>query len=563
MFVPAADYPDGSLRAVYYDYVSLGFKAEWGGTMTQRYVGSDRGPDYVDADVPQSVPIGYIPQVAHTYAYIDGNYGIINEKQLAIGECTDEEKVTSQPAANKRLFYSSELSRVALERCETARDAVLLMGELITTYGYYGTAETLLVADPDEGWVMEMCAYEEDGATGVWVAKKVPDGEVFVAANALRIRTIDPNDPDILYSANVFEVAQEKGWWDPAKEPLMDWAKTFGTGEGLHPYATLRREWRILSRLSPSANFSPWVKNTFSTAYPFSVKPDAKLSVADVMALHRDHYEGTDFDLTKTPAGGPFGSPQRWRGTYDYTVPWSDLKGAWERPISIFFCAFVYVNQLRTSLPDPIGGVCWLGLDEPYNCCFIPLYAGSTNIPQAFKTSDQLQFEWGASLWWAFNFVNNWSELKYSYMIKDIQSEQTRIETEFINGRAALEAEAQTLYETDPSAAIAYLTADGQASADTVSTAWWALAATLIAKYADGYINTSAGMAQKVGYPAWWRKQNGYKYGPRTYAKRKPWGAKQVEDNSLEAGPAPDQPATDAAVLDQPRSRAGNLLRGP
>jgi len=81
----------------------------------------------------------------------------MNEHQLSIAECTDKAKVHPEPEAGKRIFYSAELSRVALERCKTARKAIKLMGELIEQYGYYGTGETLIVADKEEGWVMEIC----------------------------------------------------------------------------------------------------------------------------------------------------------------------------------------------------------------------------------------------------------------------------------------------------------------------------------------------------------------------------------------------------------------------
>lgn len=43
---------------------------------------------------------------------------------------------------------------------------------------------------------------------------------------------------------------------------------------------------------------------------PYSVKPDKPLTYADVMALNRDHYEGSQFDLTRGLAAGPYGDPQ-------------------------------------------------------------------------------------------------------------------------------------------------------------------------------------------------------------------------------------------------------------
>ncbi|MCX6907347.1 MAG: C69 family dipeptidase, partial [Verrucomicrobia bacterium] len=175
----------------------------------------------------------------------------MNEHQLSIGECTDKAKVHPEPEPGKRIFYSSELSRVALERTKTAREAVKLMGELIEKYGYYGTGETLLVADPHEGWVMEMAGYDMNGTGGVWVAQRVPDDQFFVAANQFRIRDVRPNADDMMFSQNIFEIAQGKGWWKPESGPL-DFASVYGDGEFHHPYYSLRRIWRAQSLAAPS-----------------------------------------------------------------------------------------------------------------------------------------------------------------------------------------------------------------------------------------------------------------------------------------------------------------------
>ena len=51
---------------------------------------------------------------------------------------------------------------------------------------------------PRRDGVIEM-APSPEGKGGLWVAKKVPDGEVFVAANELSIREVDPDDPDMLF----------------------------------------------------------------------------------------------------------------------------------------------------------------------------------------------------------------------------------------------------------------------------------------------------------------------------------------------------------------------------
>jgi len=129
---------------------------------------------------------------------------------------------------------------------------VELMGTLIEKYGYYGTGETLPVADPNEAWVMEM-APSPTGTGGLWVAKKVPDGEMFVAANEFRIRDINPDDPDVLYGKDLFKIAEQYGWWSPSQGTL-DWLPTVSLGEYNHPYYSLRRVWRFCQRLAGFAH---------------------------------------------------------------------------------------------------------------------------------------------------------------------------------------------------------------------------------------------------------------------------------------------------------------------
>ncbi len=515
IYVPAADHKPGSKRPVYYDPCSFG-----GSNI--RYIGTSRGPGYDTPGKPPTKPLGYIDQVPHTYAYFDGNYGIMNEHQLMIGECTDGAKIELKPEKGKRIFYSAELSRVALERCTKAREAVKLIGELIDKYGYYGTGETLLIADTEEGWVMEMCCGTLDEQGGLWVAKKVPDGEMFAAANEFRIREVDPDDPDMMFSKNLFEVAKKRKWWNP-KEGKLDWLKTVSFGEYNHPYYSLRRIWSIFRRTKPSANFSPWVEDSYTKEYPFSIKPDKKLSVSDVMALHRDHYEGTEFDMTKGLAAGPFGCPYRWIGTYDgaQNNVNRDRKrwGAWERPISVFYAGYIYVNQARGWLPDPVGGVCWFGPDKPYLTAFAPFYVGVSDLPKSYQTGSTSKFD-PRSAWWVFNLVAQKAGTKFSYIKEDVLAKQSEIENREFAMQTSIDKAASDLYKKDPALAREYLTNYSTDNANQVVKEWWELLDMLLQKYNDGYINDPK-IGQEVGYPQEWLKAVGYANGPISYEKPK------------------------------------------
>lgn len=506
IYIPAKNHKKGSKRAIYLDITSS----------YPRLVTKDSSPAYDLKGFKQSEPLGFIDEVEKTYAYIDGNYGIINEYQLSIGECTDSTYFYFEQEKDKRIMGIGQLSKIALERCKKAKEAVVLMGALAEKYGYYGYGETLLLADKEEGWVFEISC-TPDGTSAIWVAKKVPDGEVFVAANEFRIQDIDPKDPDILYSSNLFDLAKKNNW---IKDDKLNWLRTVCPGEFDHPYYCLRRVWRAFSLINPSLNLSPYVEGPYTAYYPFSIKPENKLTIQDIMKIHRDHYEGTEFDLTKGLAAGPYGSPNRYVGTYDRVdfpnKMTTKLKGAWERSISIYYTGFVYVTQIRDWLPDSIGGVTWIAFDDPHLSCFIPFYAGVTNLPNSFQYGTPDKFDKNFA-WWAFNLCANWTYF-FNYANKDILSKQNELETAEFKIQKEIEDKALNLHKQNPAKAKNYLTNYCYKNTSKVVNEWWTLLDFLLGKYRDGFIN-SPKVAQLVGYPDWWLDKVGYKNGPTSYEK--------------------------------------------
>ena len=523
VFVPARDWPKGSQRPVYASAVAVGNQPQFNAFLVPRLVSKDRAPGYANPGNVPSLPVGHIPQVAHTYAYIDGNYGIMNEHGLMFGECTDGSFVSNGPEAGKRLFYSSELTRVALERCRTAREAIQLMGELIETYGYYGTGETLPVADSREAWVMEM-APGPDGTGGLWVAQRVPDGHYWVAANEFRIRDLIPGNPDQMWGKTLLSTLEKAGWRSPKDTTKpVDWLTSVSHGEYNHPYYSLRRVWRALPLAAPSSGLSPWVKDGATRAYPFSVKPDRKMDVGDVRRIHRDHYEGTEFDLTKGVAAGPFGSPERYLGPYDphgdVGDPHAVLKGAWERPISMFYTGYTFICQWKPGLPESLAGTLWLALDRPAESVFVPLAVGP--LPKIYEHGDTRHFS-RDSAWWTYNMVGNYAQLKFSYMIRDIQECAARHEKEGEKLLIDLENELVGMAAKNPRGASLWRSQRLNAHALAVREDWSRLFESLVAKYAQGFLNSPDKMAQGVGYSQEWLDKTDYARGPANgYAKPK------------------------------------------
>jgi len=472
-YIPAADYPEGAMRPVY-------------------SIGSFRSPEE-EAYVPP-VYQGEIPQVSHTYAYLYGSYGMINEKQLALGETTiGQRRELSNPTG---MFDIGELTKIALERCTTARDAIKTMGSLAEQYGYRDSGECLTVADPNEVWLFEIVGSTPLYQSAVWVAQRVPDDHVSVSANRSRIGEIDLSNQDyFMASENVFDIAIENGWWDPASGEPFRFYEAYAPKNDVY---NSRREWRVLSLLAPSLNLDPWAMR-----YPFSVKPDFKVSVDTLNQIQRDHYEGTEFDLTKGLAAGPFGTPDRWATS-------SRQGGVWERAISIFRAAYTWTAQLRSWLPDEIGGVLWFGSDCGHGTVYVPLYAGITRIPSSYSIGTTVEFDPNAA-WWVFDFVENWANLKYSYMIEDIKAKQQEIEGRQYALQPAVEAAALIMYQQDPELAREFLTNYCETNANGVVKEYWEFAKHLIVKYNDGYVNVPR-VGTTVGYPDEWLKA--VEFGP-------------------------------------------------
>jgi dipeptidase len=441
-----------------------------------------------------------IPEVAHTFRVVD----FMNEYQVAIGETTFDGRLDLvNPDGLIESYY--QLMIIALQRAKTAREAVKIMTDLIDQYGYANTGETISIGDKEEAWILEMIGAGKGGHGAVWVARRIPDGMICAHANMARIGEFPLNDPEnCLYSKNVISLAEEKGYYDPKSGPF-NFSRVYNPPEEGQVKYSLRRVWSIFRRAAPSLNLSPDFSSFVKGAkpYPLWIKPDKKLSVRDVMALHRDHYEGTPFDMTKDLTAGPFGAPDRWR-PLEWTVDGKTY--SWERPISAQQVGFVFVSQARSFVPDAVGGVFWFGMDNPYTNVFIPLYTSITELPPAYTKGDLGAFS-RDSAWWTFNFVANYANLRYSDMIQDIRKVQTEIEDLEFGLQPAIEQTAENLLGTQPELVPVFLTRYCLSNAQTGLDEWWKLADRLVTKYNDGYIQDDQGRPHEVGYPAEWLKK--------------------------------------------------------
>ena len=384
VFVPAKNHERGSLRPVYPSSAVVDEMPEYNCFDVPYLVAPERSDAYNFPDRPRTKAIGHIPEVEHTYAYIDAEYPVMNEHGLMLGECTDRCGHLPEVAYTQGggIFYSAELGRVALERCKTAREAIELMGALIDEYGLYGTAEALFVADRDEGWLFEMQP-TPDGK-GLWIAEKIPDGHFSIAANQLRIRAIREGDPNQIFNPRLPQMLEQLGRATYDAQGNLDWVKSLRGDEWIHPYYSMRRVWRGLSIVAPSLKLSPTVDDWDSDYYPLSVRPDKKLTAADVMNLYRDYYQGTEFDKSSSDFAGLFGSP------YHY-----ENEKLTERGILSAKTAYTYVAQVNDKLPAPI---CWMSINTPFENPFVPFAVAK--MPDAYCKALRDTFD-AAKMYWA------------------------------------------------------------------------------------------------------------------------------------------------------------------
>lgn len=465
-YFPASDHPAGTMLDIY----------EWD---TGKY-------------------LGQIPQVEHTY-HVVGN---MNEHQLSIGETTFGGR--SELRDTTALIDYGSLMWITLQRAKTAREAIVVIDDLLQTYGYYSSGESFSIADPNEVWIMEIISkgMKEKGA--VWVARRVPDGYISGHANQARIRTFPQDDPEnTLFSDDVIDFAREMKYYD-GKD------KEFSFADAYAPltYGALRfcegRVYSMFNRAAPSLNMSmDYIKGVDGAEpMPLWVKPDDKLTVHDAMELMRDHFQGTEWDMTKDLGAGPYQLPYRWR-----PLTW-EVDGETycnERAISTQQTAFSFVAQMRSWLPDAVGGVLWFGVDDTYTTVYTPLYSQITEVPETFEQGNGslMEFTWN-SAFWVFNFVSNFAYSRYSDMILDIQEVQQQLENRFLDMQPAIESAALQLYETNPDLAVSFLTEYSVNEANKVTDSWRELGEDLLVKYIDGNVKSPDGSLSQPGYPDWW-----------------------------------------------------------
>ena len=279
---------------------------------------------------------------------------------------------------------------VVLPYVKSAKEGVLRLGEIISTYG---TSESngILFADQDEAW------YMETGSGHHWVAQRIPDDCYAVVANQLAIQEIDFTDStNFLFSPGIAEfVAQYH--LNPATVGF-NFRNIFGTHELADEVYSTPRVWYGQKYLTPQVKQEP-----MSEELPFIQKANRLIAKDDVAYILGSHFQNTPYD----PLGdGP-----------------KELKHKF-RPISLAKTQESHILQIRPNLPLEIACLHWLALGVTAQSVYVPLYLGANDVHPAYKVGQQEHsFD---SAYWIYKLVGVLVDPHYRVFgkqLKDLQKQ--------------------------------------------------------------------------------------------------------------------------------------------
>ena len=251
--------------------------------------------------------MGKIPQVAHTYNVV----GNMNEHQLAISETTFGGRKELESQTGAIIDYGSAIY-ITLQRAKNAREAIVVMTDLIEKYGWASSGESISIIDPNEVWIIEIIGKGEGEKGAVWVARMVPDGYVSAHANQARITTFplegktsissdkmnkiyDPNITTV-YSKDVISFAKEKGFYpQDGKNKDFSFSDTYAPVDFSGARACEIRVWAFFNAVNPDMaqywdyatgrNIQRDSKGYATNRMPLWIKPSEKVDVMQVMDL--------------------------------------------------------------------------------------------------------------------------------------------------------------------------------------------------------------------------------------------------------------------------------------
>ena len=370
---------------------------------------------------------GEIAQAQRTYNVV----GQMNEHQVSITETTfgGREELWETGGI---IDYGS-LIYIALERATSAREAITIITALVDEYGYCSEGESFSICDKNEAWIMEMIGKGKGQKGAVWAAVRIPDDCVAAHANQSRITRLSQYDKkSVLCSKDVIKFAREKGYFT-GKDSEFSFRDAYAPNDFSAVRYCDARVWSIFNRLCDGMDkyVDYAAGKDLKGEMPLYMKPKKPVTLQDVMNGMRDHYENTPFDIRDEVGAGPYNMPYR-----PTPLSWEvDGKKYFnERPVCTQQTAFCFVGQMRSWMPDALGGIAWVTNDDPNMAPFVPLYCSIDQVPRCFcrieGEQDDVTFSW-KSAFWLQNTVSNMVYPYYEKMFPDLLSYRESLDRSF------------------------------------------------------------------------------------------------------------------------------------
>ena len=455
--------------------------------------------------------MGKIPQVAHTYNVV----GNMNEHQPAISETTFGGRQELESQTGAIIDYGSAIY-ITLQRAKNAREAIVVMTDLIEKYGWASSGESISIIDPNEVWIIEIIGKGEGEKGAVWVARMVPDGYVSAHANQARITTFplegktsissdkmnkiyDPNITTV-YSKDVISFAKEKGFYpQDGKNKDFSFSDTYAPVDFSGARACEIRVWAFFNAVNPDMaqywdyatgrNIQRDSKGYATNRMPLWIKPSEKVDVMQVMDFMRDHLEGTELDMSKDMGAGPYECPYRWR-PMSFKVDGKEY--VHERATATQQTGFTFVAQCRSWLPDEIGGILWFGVDDAASSVYFPMYSAATEVPFAFAVGNGSMMEFtNKAAFWVFNQVTNFAYTRYNLIHPEIRAKQVALEKQYVNFVQMIDAGAKEMLAQDKESAIKFITDFSCRTGNHLVDTWRDFYGYLFCKFMDGNVKTA------------------------------------------------------------------------
>ena len=455
--------------------------------------------------------MGKIPQVAHTYNVV----GNMNEHQLAISETTYGGRKELETQTGAIIDYGSAIY-ITLQRAKNAREAIVVMTDLIEKYGWASSGESISIIDPNEVWIIEIIGKGEGEKGAVWVARMVPDGYVSAHANQARITTFPLegktsissdkmnkiDDPNIttVYAKDVISFAKEKGFYpQEGKNKDFSFSDTYAPVDFSGARACEIRVWAFFNAVNPDMaqyfdyatgrNIQRDGKGYATNRMPLWIKPSEKVDVMQVMDFMRDHLEGTELDMSKDMGAGPYECPYRWR-PMSFKVDGKEY--VHERATATQQTGFTFVAQCRNWLPDEIGGILWFGVDDAASSVYFPMYSAATEVPFAFAVGNGSMMEFtNKAAFWVFNQVTNFAYTRYNLIHPEIRAKQVALEKQYVDFVQMIDAGAKDMLGKNREEAVKFLTDFSCRTGNHLVDTWRDFYGYLFCKYMDGNVKTA------------------------------------------------------------------------